>query len=203
MLKAIIAGLLLATATPTFAEARAAQNTEQRTAAFTPEEKQQVLEALKVIQGQFGEQKAAPKQEAPKEQGKTVADVADKALDISTKYIGQVVGVLEKAAPHVWRVMVLQQYAKAIGTVIGPFLWLFFIPFLAFLVRYFWKISDRSSSDERSTRTGITLVIPGVAFAIASGFFISGVMDSAMYIINPEYYAIKDLITMLLHPGSM
>lgn len=180
---------------------------------FTPEERRQALEALRTI-GKAFEDRQAP---APAPQGKSMADVADKALDISTKYIGQAASIIEKAAPRVWAVMVRQQYAKAIGEILGPFLWMLMIPLLAATVRHFWKprpipenhncrteaCGGHASSDERACHIAFTLAVPAAGTAIAGAVFIYNLAQSSMYLINPEYYAIKDLVQILLHPGSL
>jgi hypothetical protein len=162
---------------------------------FTEEERRQALEALQVISKTFGQQPAV--QTPPQ---KSMADVADKALDISTKYIGQAASIIEKAAPRVWSVMVRQQYAKAFGELVGPV-----VLFIAFLiitvsVRKLWVLP--TDSDEQGFRTFVTLVLPLFAFAIISGNFAYRLSDSIQYLINPEYYAIKDLVQLLLRPGS-
>jgi len=186
------------------------------------EEKQQVLEALKTINETFkGAQPAPAPQAEKKDSGKSMADVADKALDISTKYIGQAAAILEKAAPHVWRVMVMQQYAKAVGEIAIPFGWMLMILVATAVLRSQWKIYPKnvyekdaegkrtseilhhaSSDDETTAHTLAALVVPILAELIAGGFFVYNLANSAMYLINPEYYAIKDLVAMLLH-GQM
>lgn len=197
-------------------------------ATFTPEQKQQVMEAIKVINENFGKAPAPQVQQAAPEK-KSMADVADKALDISTKYIAQIVGVIEQVAPHVWRVMVKQQYAKAIGGTIEPLIWLLMMPLVSFTIRYFWKIRkdpdvtiiegdkktvrahdctrDRcatcTSENEHAWRVVATLVFPGAIAVIAAGVLASRLAACSMYIISPEYYAIRDLVQILLHPGSL
>lgn len=42
--------------------------------------------------------------------GKTVGDVLDKALDLVSGSVATIAAGVEKAAPHVWRIMIFQQY---------------------------------------------------------------------------------------------
>jgi hypothetical protein len=206
MRKAIFCSLLLTAAVPVYGDQRPpAQPTEQKVEAFTDEEKRQALEALKTIADSFG---TAP-QTAPQAQAqqaapqKSMADVADKALEISTKYIGQVAAILEKAAPQVWRVMVMQQYAKAFGELSGP-LTLFFLTWVtAFTTRRFWKLDEDAHEDEMNWRIALTMFAPAVLMFISFATFGWRLSDSIMYLINPEYYAIKDLLSMLLKGGVM
>lgn len=182
-------------------QAQPAEAPKAKEDTFTPEERKQALEALSSIAKTF---EAKPQELATKAPQKTMADVADKALDISTKYIGQVAGVLEKAAPRVWAIMVKQQYAKAIGEVIGPIIWLVISILISVFIRSFWKVPEPVDrhDDERVFRNVCTLVIPGIIGLIAGGFLASRLADSAMYLVNPEFYAVQDLVRLLLRPGS-
>lgn len=214
----LLTGLLIGTGLSRCARADEPKPPPKQEKAFTDEDRRQALEALQTMK-QFFEQKqpqAQPAQpEQPKPDHKTVADVADKALDFSIKYIGQAAAVIEKAAPHVWQVMVLQQYAKAIGNVIEPGLWVVMVLVVAAAARHFWKVQDDkwddkgnrlqrgTGDDERTARMIVTVVVPGIGCVIAGGFFVNALASSAMYLINPQYYAIRDLVQILLHPGSL
>jgi hypothetical protein len=170
--------------------------------AFTAEDRKQALEALKSIAQAFDEKQGQPAP-APQGSGKNMADVADKALDFSVKYIGQAAAIVEKAAPHVWAVMIRQQYAKALGEVTVPFLWIAMVIIATAVVRHSWRVDVEATSDEQAGRVVVTLVIPVIACLFAGGFFIYDLANSIMYIINPEYYAIRDLVQILLHPGTL
>jgi hypothetical protein len=196
---------------------------QQQSDAFTADDRRQALEALKSVARAFDEKQPAQQAQSDKKPDKSMADVADKALDFSVKYIGQAASIIEKAAPHVWAVMIRQQYAKAIGEVIGPALWIVMIIILAAVIRFYWRVypvnvykldkEDKpipnvllhhaSSDDEEVSHLIFTLVLPGIICAIAGGFFIYNLANSVMYLINPEYYAIKDLVAILLHPGTL
>jgi hypothetical protein len=206
MLAAIILAVALNNGPP---PPTAAPPVEQKQDAFTPEERKQALEALQTIAKTFGAPQAQQAPAQPQPQGKTMAEVADKALDMSAKYIGQAANIIEKAAPRVWAVMVKQQYAKAIGEIIAPIMWIVMVIILTSAVRLFWKVSndhkseDFTDNDTRTWRNVATLVFPGFICLVAGGVLASRLSDSAMYLINPEFYAIKDLVQILLRPGSM
>lgn len=198
----ILSAALSAVAVSTPIIVRAEQPVEKQDT-FTPEERKQALEALQTIANTFGQKQNPPQvQQQQNPPQKSMADVADKALDISTKYIGQAAAIIEKAAPRVWSVMVRQQYAKAIGDLIGPIVILICIVILTALSRKFWP-RPREGSDEAGFWVFINMIIPLVAGIIFCGFFAYRLSDSVMYLINPEYYAIKDLVQILLKPGSL
>jgi hypothetical protein len=179
----------------------------EKDGAFTPDERRQALEALQTIAKTFGE-KEQPQQQQQQQPAKTMAEVADKALDLSSKYIGQAAAVIEKAAPRVWEVMVRQQYAKALGELVGPLITILTIILFSSITRSIWKPRDptedfftRDWFTERGMRGLLTAFIPGVVVVICSITFASRFADSVMYLINPEYYAIKDLVQLLLKGG--
>jgi hypothetical protein len=172
------------------------------------QDKAEALAAARVILEKFGQAPAAAPASSPaKDNHKTMGDVADKALDISTKYIGQVASVLEKAAPHVYKVMIRQQIARAIGNVIGPIVLLLALLMVVSILRHVWKEPARDRlgelTDEGSFRVAATLVVPIIAAVILCIVLAIQLSDSVMYLINPEYYAIKDLVAMLLHPSTL
>lgn len=142
---------------------------------------------------------------------KTAADVADKALDMIGGMVGQLSDTLSRIGPQVWRIMIRQQYAKAIADTLVPLLLLFMCGLYASVIRALWKkpeamFSDRSGSTWTDVYTAwvwLANIIP-VAFGII--FFIWSAIEtsaSAKYLINPEYYAVKDILTMILNPGAM
>jgi hypothetical protein len=158
------------------------------------DEIKQARETLRAILDETPETKA--------NQGKSVADVMDKGLDIVTGYVSTLEGVVSKFAPEVWRIMVKQQYAKAIAS---PLFWglLLLVPLL---VHYYGRRSLGATKGqtlwEVDTRSdGFLYFLYGVAPMCVGIFF--GVMfawsltEGIMIAINPEYYALKDIINML------
>lgn len=139
-------------------------------------------------------------------QKKTVADVADKGLDMVKQWVADAAITLNKVAPDVWRVMMKQQYAKAIADLIGP--WGTFLLILVFIavMRKKWVLTqdkdiniDKETKVKLSTiRAWIVYVIP-IAFLFLSALFgLSYLSDSIKLLINPEFYALRDLILILL-----
>lgn len=136
-----------------------------------------------------------------KTQPKTLADVADKALDLTSTAVSKMAGQLETVAPEVWKMFVLQQYAKAASNCIATggltglalTIWL--------LLRKNWP-SPRDSDNE-IPHTIFTKFIPAIATIVMSIFFICSISDAVVVLINPRYYALKDIIHVLLSPGSL
>lgn len=103
------------------------------TVKLTQEEVKQLQEWAATLGKAFGinpdfkkEEKQETKEEIGVQQTKTFADVADKSLDMVKNLVISLSQTLEKAAPQIWRVMVKQQYARAIANLILPWS-LFFI----------------------------------------------------------------------------
>lgn len=175
--------------------------------AVSPEDAAKIRDGVKAIGQAFG---IAPVQ-TPVQPQKTIADVADKALTMFGGLVASVSNTLEKVAPHIWRIMIRQQYAKAIADVATPFLMFFLAGLYTIVIRRLWTKpskyeNDHSSytwTDEFTAWIWLTIVVPcifGVIFFTWSAVVVS---DAAKYLINPEYYAVKDILIMVLNPGAM
>jgi hypothetical protein len=135
------------------------------------------------------------------EGSKTFADVLDKGLDLFTVYATSLSDMLKKIAPEVFKIMVRQQYAEAIGSI---FLWIF-LPCLVFSFPFafrrmmYGKDSDAkilSSPDYEEFHVVISWAIITLGF-ILSMIGLLNISESVIILINPEYYAIKDMIEMI------
>lgn len=136
---------------------------------------------------------------AGKQEHKTIGDVGDKALDMVGKAVASISATLEKVAPHVWKIMIRQQYAKAIAGLIVPWGLLLLIFLYWQIIRKAWKTEGiEDGSDDWWARLWIVRLIPGVVGFIISIWGFIRLSDSILLLINPEYYAVKDIITMLL-----
>jgi len=166
------------------------------------------LDGLKEVFGIEAEkprtQTSQPQQQPA--QKKTVADVADKGLDMVKQWVADAAITLNKVAPDVWRVMMKQQYAKAIADLIGP--WGTFLLLLMYIavMRKKWVLTqdkdiniDKETKIKLSTiRAWIVYVIPIAFLFLAALFGLSYLSDSIKLLINPEFYALRDLILILL-----
>jgi uncharacterized membrane protein YdbT with pleckstrin-like domain len=143
------------------------------------------------------------------EQPKTMADVANKGLDMVKGFVVALSSTLEKVAPQVWRVMVRQQYAKAISMLILPWGFLLLIIFYLVIIKKIWKTPKTKADLEDETlhiedgpdiipRRWLTIYIPFLAGIIVVIVGLFSLSDALLYLINPEYYAIKDLLEMIL-----
>jgi hypothetical protein len=133
------------------------------------------------------------------EEHKTIGDVGDKALDMVGKAVASISATLEKVAPHVWKIMIKQQYAKAIGGLIVPWGLLFLVLLYWQVIRKAWKTdSIEDDSGEYWARMWFVRIIPGIAGFIITIVALVALSNSIMILVNPEYYAVKDIISMLL-----
>lgn len=134
--------------------------------------------------------------------GKTIADVADSALQLTKGLVVSISETLQKVAPNVWRIMIKQQYVKAVSGVLIP--WGIFFVFFVYMkvLRNKWVLQERCSVEERTTKLIIAIIIP-IIVCVGSGIVgVCSIANAFKYIINPEFYAIKDLLVMLLGSGS-
>lgn len=140
------------------------------------------------------------------QQNKTVAEVLDKALDLVSGSVATIAAGVEKAAPHVWRIMIRQQYANAFGNILLPSLLLVLCIVYYRLISKRWNEPEKEVSDKITNHEAwyffsrILPIFSGVVFGIWTAVNLT---DSLKIFINPEYYAIKDLITMVLQNNPM
>lgn len=156
-------------------------------------------------------QKAEPQKiEVDPAPQKSMADVMDKAIDKVSDVVGAMAKAISNIAPEVWRIMVRQQYAKGIAFLIVPFLLTLVLVagFFASKARYDHVISlignpnnpERADSDEAGffwfLKIAFTVFI-GLSFV----WLANRITDAALFLINPEFYAIQDLLRMILNKG--
>ena len=120
--------------------------------------------------------------------------------------VAQSAATLQKVAPDVWRIMIRQQYAKALGGVVFP-LGMSLLAFIFAVVLHrksgAWVFKKETwQRDPDGVFAFLLLFItwaPLIVFTIA---FLSGLTESIKFLINPEFYAIRDLILVLLGKGG-
>lgn len=207
-MKSVLIALALCLSVPTFA---ATNPDGGATQAVSTDDATKIRDGVKALGQAFGVQPPAPAQtQAPAQPApqKSMTDIADKALDMFGGLVANISNTLEKIAPHVWRIMVRQQYAKAIADTTVPFLLLLMAIIYPFVFRKVWKRPEPFYYQGQQTDEATTWIVFGTAlpliFGIAMTIWLANAFaDSAKYIFNPEYYAVKDILTMILNPGSM
>lgn len=186
----------------------------------TREDAAAVQKGVQELAQMFGVEKPKPAQQAQVASTpaptKTVADVMDKAVDKISDVVGAMAQAIKNIAPDVWRIMIKQQYAKAIGGIL-PWLGLALIVWVVSRSFKQWRLRvigernavtgdenlekfDKAHGDEYSWACGLyygSLIITGLAFFFA----ILDLRTSIQLLINPEFYAIQDLLRMILNKG--
>ncbi len=141
-------------------------------------------------------------QTAPQQDHKTVGDVLDKAVDLVDKYATSAFALTadaaKKVAPEVWHIMILQQYAKALTDILG---WwsVALVTFIAFLAAGKYWVPDKDATDDEKS---FHMVIRRILITLTTVFSMAGMLAIAFDIqllINPEYFAIKDLVQIVFN----
>lgn len=154
----------------------------------------------------------APTTSAAPVENKTMATVADKALDMVGGAVATLSSNLQKVAPYVWRIMIKQQYAKAVNGIIVPLGLLFATVVFTLVMRKLWDpkailieeaVSSHNKGDVEIAKYIFRSVVPGALIAIFTLWFFIDLGDSIKLLINPEYYAIKDILQMVTNPASV
>lgn len=130
-------------------------------------------------------------------------EVINKTLSMVKGAISGVADAIAKVAPHVWRIMVKQQYIKAITEVILP--WSLFV---MTIIAYFWQkkvwsLEKVKTSGEEGYHWFFQYIAPCVLWVIFAIWGCIEISSSVAFILNPEYYAIRDLMLMALNPSSI
>ena len=148
-----------------------------------------------------------------------MAAVADKALEMAdvrldqlfegtSALVGQLSDVMKNVAPEIWRIMIVQQYVKAIADLVLPAcLFLvslgFFLSFMKWWKPDFEKISYEDKGLVIAFHFCFAKLIPIVLMVIFSILTVCALNSSIKYAINPEYYAVKDIMIMISNPESL
>lgn len=131
---------------------------------------------------------------------KTVAQVMDKAIDKVSDVVGVMAQTINKIAPDVWKIMLRQQYAKAVMACVVPVGLLMVLILHMKLVGKYWRPDDQDG-DEVQARRILVRIIPTIMTFFAGLWFFNRLSDSIALLINPEFYAIQDLLRMILNRG--
>ena len=106
---------------------------------------------------------------------------------------------LKAPAEHVYSILIKQQYVKA---VVGLFIIVLTLMFILLTFKYAANIKDWNDGEAYEGKPSYSLAV-FVACAIFSFFFLIGTFAGGFYIdvfqgfINPEYGAIKDIISFI------
>lgn len=172
--------------------------------AFTAEDKARAQAQMKQLGELFGVEQPKPKAEEKQEQPKTIADVADKGLDMIGNMVGKIAVQVEKVAPKIWEVMVLQQYAKAISGLIVPWgIVILTLMYIFFIRKIFKPSGDSSDWDPNGGYVWFTMLLPGLIILGTGIWGLVRLSDAILYLVNPDYYAVRDLVKLLLAPATM
>lgn len=128
---------------------------------------------------------------------KNIADVADRALTMVEGVTARLSETLKQIAPDVWRIMLKQQYAKALTMPIWSVVVIFVAFFFSVVSSRVWHFWD---NDKEGKELGwwVTKAIPTVV-GVFAGFKLAWDLSKALpLVINPEFYAIQDLLKTLL-----
>ncbi len=169
---------------------------------------EQIQQAKKLLEQLVDEKKQSTTGTSSTPQNKTMADVLDKGIDLFAGYVTSVSDMIQKIAPDVWRIMIRQQYAKAISGVILPLMLLLTILTYYRVAKKWFKLGpdDKMFDFEDDYTTGRTWflgILPAFASVVCGVWFAISFSYAVLILINPEYYALKDLLNMILGGKSM
>lgn len=128
---------------------------------------------------------------------KTAVDVADQALTMLSGAASKISDMLQKTAPEVWRIMIRQQYTEAVRDTSVSALFLLLTVVTYFSTRKYLKIDETvwKYSTEQDWKHVCKWFILG-GNLVAAIVFICYLAGSIGQVMNPEYYAIKNMFEL-------
>jgi hypothetical protein len=153
------------------------------------------------LEAPAGATKATPelqKQTSANVGEKSVADVADRALNMVEQGSKYMEDHIKKVAPELWRIMVRQQYGTALGNLMLSLGWMIAAVLAHFFLGKMWALPANKDSEEHGARIVIVAIIPTVVGLWAFIVLMWTLGDSVKLLFNPEYYAVRDLVRVIL-----
>jgi hypothetical protein len=214
-----------------------AQSAAQPENDWAETDKAELRDQLRLLRSAIGTEPAKTPAEVVKED--KMAMTLDRALTLVEKLLTSIAGTIEKIAPDVFRIMVKQQYANAIGDLAAPWLLALLGAILLSVIRKTWGYNQASCAgthapsiftrlfcyitrkepptacpatkptvtlDNCSVNDGLRLatsVVLGGFIFIAAWIGLCALSDSIKFLWNPQYYAIKDFVEILLKSKPM
>ncbi len=159
-----------------------------------------VKQGIELLAKSFGlesEKPVTPEIDLKRSQ-KTTADVADKAINKVEEAVMYMEKHIKSVAPEVWRIMVRQQYGQAIGNLMFSLGWIIAAVVAHLFLNHAWGETTQHSKSDSEAYFFLVGVCPAVVGLIAFIFFMANMGESIKLLFNPEYYAVKDLIRVVL-----
>ena len=189
---------------PSIAYSQTPPASSSATATMSKEDLEKIRQQLDQLSKAMDGAAGAPSTAAP---GKTVGDVADKALGMFSGAIASLSATMQKVAPEVWRIMIRQQHAKAISMISFPLLTLVVVALYSTIINKIWKRVEYDAKygvpEERVLQIVFSFITPLIVGVIFGMILVYNLSEAIPFLLNPEYYAIKDLLKMILSPGTM
>ncbi len=137
---------------------------------------------------------------------KTMADVADRALTSIQDVTAKVADSLSKIAPQVWRIMIKQQIAKAIVAPLDSLARLGGALVLWGFGHKLWKHMEDANYEYGNAAAFNNGFRVAAIYALPLGIGVINTIDligslqySILHFVNPEFYAIQDLLNAVMH----
>jgi hypothetical protein len=138
-----------------------------------------------------------------------IAEVSASIMELGAHALVPVARKMEQTSPDAWRTMVKRQYAKGFERVIKPAGLFLFAWVLWGLMRPFRRRMGMAGEQDKMMAGIRTVVGAFVGYLIPIlilfnflGRFLTALSEGAGYVINPEYYALQDLLITVLTKGA-
>ena len=123
----------------------------------------------------------------------TTKEIADKLIDLTNAGVIEIYSKLQQVAPELWKLVVKQVKIDGVECFIGAFFGFVALIYCFVVVRLVVKGDYSADTEEGYMISGI---ISGFAGIILTPIFLINGLD---YFLNPEYWALKDILNMIRH----
>lgn len=122
-------------------------------------------------------------------------EVAKKVLDTLAGFASSISQTLKEVAPEVWRIMIRQQYAEAASDILTVVICSVAAIFIYKEAKKAWTKSENApyDSDDGWQILSVVCYCATLILFIMAAF---EAISAAKMLINPEYYAIKELMNL-------
>lgn len=144
----------------------------------------------------------APAVSQPVAKKRPTPDDVERALNTFSGLVTSIAVKLEKEAPRIWDVMIRRQYSNALSMLIVPGSLVLICLSLVFVLGRTWR-PEAVDRDSQFAKLWVAYILPTVGSIIAAIWFVVQLSFAVELIVNPEFGAVRDVITMMVAPGSL
>lgn len=166
---------------------------------------QEDIQVLKEILSLFKEGKEVNQTQTGTKSKPTTQEIVDKylgkAFDVVGIYASKAEGIIKKAAPELWAILVRQQYAEAFAKLAIPWFLALVLVIYMLAAGKWWRpetnTNPKIKTDEENAKYWCVGVLPTFVLLVIAVVGVFFTVSAIKVFVNPQFYAIKTLIEFI------